>query len=632
VFTDMTAIKDMEEKSATALVEALEANKVKSEFLAKMSHEIRTPMNAIIGMTELVLREKTSITVREHTVTIKQASENLLSLINDLLDFSKIETGIIQIQSEQYSLSSLINDVVNITKVRMTYPGVQLIVDLNKDVPNILIGDVARIRQVLINVLSNAVKHTRQGKIVLSVNNEPLFKDTMDLILTIEDTGSGIKKEEINKLFTEYYQVRSTTDGVGLGLPITQGLVAAMNGVINVESEYGIGSKFTIRIPQKVGDPEQQAVFNASHEKINALYEHSEVSVFTAPEARVLVVDDISTNLRVVAGFLSPYKMTVDLCLSGAEAIELIKSNEYDLVFMDYRMPEMDGVEATGKIRALGASDPYYSTLPIIALTADAVTGRKEMLMENGFSDFISKPINKNELDSVLKKWIPKSKIHDPVTILPETVSEPEVIPITIDGLDIKKGIQLSGGKLDNYYEILASFHTDASTRLDLIKSIIDTEDFDYYMTVVHALKSATAYIGADEVSNLAASLENATQTKDLVFIKSKNNLFSAALEKLLENIKDALISHDKDSFSYITQDSFYGDPDMQKELSNLKSALENMDIVDTNNSVDTLLKLARTEDEKKAIRNISHYILLFEYDKANALIDKLYANLQSFL
>jgi len=512
-------LKEMENKLESAMHGAIEANNAKSEFLAKMSHEIRTPMNAIIGLTELILREDTSNPVQENAATIKQASVNLLSIINDLLDFSKIEAGNMKIIPVSYSLSVLINDVISIIRMKIPDSNVLFTVNLDRSLPRALIGDDVRIRQVLINILVNAVKYTDSGHISLTVKGEFTDKQNINMFMSVEDTGSGIKQEDLDSLFTEYFQSGSGSieklDGVGLGLAITRGIVEAMDGDIFVESEYGKGSTFTVKVPQRVNSPEKLAVVDRPKEKSAIILEQREVYAdslfstvyqlgvrceltssvevfngmmtagsynfafissglffdnrdallevcadtkivllsefgesvpegvwlnlsmpvhtviianvfngitdpdaiiktdeilvsFTAPDARVLVVDDVSYNLRVAQGLLRPYKMSVDLRISGPEAIDAVKAKRYDLVFMDHRMPGMDGVETTERIRALGDSDSYFNKLPIIALTADAVSGMRDMFMQSGFDDFLSKPIDTVVLNSVLEKWIPK--------------------------------------------------------------------------------------------------------------------------------------------------------------------------------------------------------------------------------
>ena len=411
--------REMERKLEFALLEATEASKAKSEFLAKMSHEIRTPMNAIIGMSELVLREKTSDEVHENASMIKQAGVSLLSIINDILDFSKIETGKLEIQPIEYSLSSLINDVRNIIQVRVADTEVDFIVNLEGDIPDALIGDVVRIRQSLINILENAVRHTESGQISLTIKGEPAQnagdnaddngEGTIILTMVMEDTGRGIKQDDLADIFAEYYQVNTggavSTGGVGLGLAITWGFINAMKGEISVDSEFGKGTIFTIKLPQKVGSFDKMASADYKSEVVS-----DNVVSFTAPEAKILIVDDTPTNLRVVNGLLMPYEMHVELRTSGADAVEAIRNNRYDLTFMDHFMPEMDGVETTERIRAMGDEDPYYAELPIIALTANAVTGMREMFLQSGFNDFLSKPIDTVQLNSVLAKWIPKGK------------------------------------------------------------------------------------------------------------------------------------------------------------------------------------------------------------------------------
>ena len=503
----------------TELLKAIDkadtANRTKSEFLAKMSHEIRTPMNAIIGMTELALRSNDLNEAREHILTVKQSSGNLLSIINDILDFSKIESGKMDIIQEQYSFSSLINDVISIIRMKVIDSQIHFIVNVDSNIPNKLIGDEIRIRQILINILSNAVKYTEKGFVSFTVNKESPGKDSVNLIMAIRDSGVGIKHDNLQKLFAEYIQFdigkNKNVEGTGLGLAITHNLVKAMGGKIEVSSEYGKGSDFTVMLPQKIISDKPSAAVDNPHEKKVIVYEQRElyansimnaldnlgvnftlvsedsylldkmagaehaflfisyalykknmeamariesnskivvltdfgetvpdknmsflampvysisianilngisdsfsysennefIAGFTAPEAQVLIVDDIITNLKVAKGLLAPYRMQVDLCKSGEMAIEAVKANSYDLVFMDHLMPEMDGIETTKQIRA------FEARIPIVALTANAVSGTREMFLENGFNDFLSKPIDIIQLNAILERWIPKEK------------------------------------------------------------------------------------------------------------------------------------------------------------------------------------------------------------------------------
>jgi signal transduction histidine kinase/CheY-like chemotaxis protein len=519
-------IRDLREQKAMVQLakqqaEAEAANRAKSSFLASMSHEIRTPMNAIMGMAELALRADNMNTVREHIFTVKQAAANLLSIINDILDFSKIESGKLEIVSKDYLLTTLINDVISIIRMRVIDSKLRFVVNLDSNIPNALVGDEIRIRQAILNILGKAVKDTEKGFISFTVRGTPVDENMIGLELEVKDSGRGIKEEDVKKLFNEYTQFdlekNRGIEGTGLGLAITRGILKAMGGEISVESEYGKGSVFTVRLPQQICSGKALAAVENPSEKNILVFERYEIYAdsiryaienlgvkctlvtdagemyekmsgneynyifvshglyiknkdaisgfgqntkivvltefgetvgdnrlnvlampvyslsianilngttgnfsysenneyivrFTAPEANILVVDDIVTNLKVANGLLLPYKMRVDLCKSGVTAIEAVKTNRYDIVFMDHIMPVMDGIEATLKIRAMGDKDLYYKEVPVIALTANAGSGRKEMFLENGFNDFLSKPIDTVKLDAVLRKWIPKVK------------------------------------------------------------------------------------------------------------------------------------------------------------------------------------------------------------------------------
>ena len=417
----------------TFITDAENASKAKGNFLANMSHEIRTPMNAIIGMAELILREELPPEAQDHAETIKNSGKHLLAIINDILDFSKIESGKMDIMDVEYSFHTMINDLLSVINTRMVNPKVQFIAYMEQNIPNRMIGDEVRIRQVLLNLLSNAVKYTREGSITLNVKWEKISDDALTLIIKIKDTGIGIKKEDLEKLHLEYSQFdvekNRNIEGTGLGLSIAYSLVQLMGGEINAESTYGTGSVFTLSLPQKyvpgavieltnddvIRTGQKILLSGNTHAAIRkatvnaGLDDNKQAFVkFRMPAARILVVDDFTTNLKVAKGLFAPYKATVDTCLSGKEALEAVKQSEYDLIFMDYMMPEMDGVEAVKQLRAL--DDVKHKTLPIIALTANALVGAKEMFLENGFDDFISKPIEVMKLNQILAKWVPTEK------------------------------------------------------------------------------------------------------------------------------------------------------------------------------------------------------------------------------
>ncbi|MDR2559182.1 MAG: response regulator [Oscillospiraceae bacterium] len=718
--------------------QAEQGNRAKSAFLAHMSHEIRTPMNAIIGMTELALREENPNDLREHVLTVKQASSNMLSIINDILDFSRIEAGNLKIITKDYLFSSLLNDVINIIRMKIIDSPVRFAVNADCNIPNSLIGDEVRIRQILINLLGNAVKYTDKGFVLFNAYCETtendLGSDTTTLIMEISDSGRGIKPEHVERLFGEYVQIdderRHGIEGVGLGLTITKSLVKAMYGTIQVESEYGKGSKFIVKLPQKVSSNDKLAAIDNPESKKVLIYERREIysdsihsaienmkgyctvisdeveleetitnntfnfiftsytlyerskdifikskdnarivllaefgekiperglSVlsmpvysmaianilnnisdsylyseineavvrFTAPGAKVLVVDDINTNLRVAKGLLTPYQMQIDLCSSGMEAIAAVQSKDYDIIFMDHRMPEMDGMEATARIRALSDGDEkYFTNVPIVALTANAVSGTREMFLENGFDEYLSKPIDTVKLNSVLDKFIPKKKqrglSETSSIILPQIELEIKP-PVAIKGINVNKGIAVSAGSLTNYMETLSMFFEDGTERAEQLKEYIASGDMESYTTCVHALKSAAKNIGAEELSKLAYNLEYASKHGDTAFVNKSNGLFLDDLNELLVRIKQAVSSSHNG-----TEPT---DMNLLKPgLTALAKALEEMDAGAINSAINELHKNARNEKIAEAVRGISAKILMSEYNEAAESVKKLLA------
>lgn len=408
---DMTETQKAFDMINESREEAEEASRAKSNFLANMSHEIRTPMNAIIGMSDLLL-DKDDLSSDSKTMVdnIKNAGKGLLGIINDILDVSKIEAGKYELVKDEYSVPDMINDVVTISQVRFQETSVKFVVDVDESLPEKLIGDELRIRQIMINIVGNAAKFTNEGSVTMSVtgaNEGQKFK----LMVKVKDTGIGIKEEDIEKLFKSFNQVDTRRNrnvaGTGLGLALSKGLANLMNGDITVCSEYGKGSEFNIVLEQEIVGKQVIGGLKAaslSSKNYSKTVKKSDVEIIPKPGKKVLVVDDINMNLMVAKGLLKVYGVEVDLASSGQEAIDMVQKKDYDLVFMDHMMPVMDGVDATHRIRNL--SGEKYQKLCIVALTANAIAGTKEQLLSEGMQDYLAKPIERVKLKEIMDKWL----------------------------------------------------------------------------------------------------------------------------------------------------------------------------------------------------------------------------------
>ncbi len=407
---------NLEEQTALAeenRLEAERANQAKGDFLANMSHEIRTPMNAIIGMNEMVMREEISPKAAQYSQDIYNAGQTLLAIINDILDFSKIESGKMEIVPVSYELGSLLNDVLNMVNKKVHDKGLELVADISPDVPHQLFGDEIRIRQIILNLVNNAVKYTDQGKVTLKVEHRKREDGDIDLLVSVADTGIGIREEDLDKLFNSFQRVDMSVnrkvEGTGLGLSIAKQLVEQMNGTIRVDSTYGQGSTFAICLPQKVEDAAPIGDFAGA---VARMYKdrRAEEIAFTAPEARILVVDDNKVNLVVAKGLIRETKIQVDSVLSGAEALEKIKTEKYHIILLDHMMPVMDGMETIKKMRE--QEENASREAAVIALTANAISGSREMYLAAGFDDYLSKPINAARYKEMICKYLPPELIH----------------------------------------------------------------------------------------------------------------------------------------------------------------------------------------------------------------------------
>jgi len=549
---DITEHKAMEE-------EARSASRAKSAFLANMSHELRTPLNVVIGLTDLVLEEDNLADhIKENLAKISSAGSTLLNIVNDILDFSKIESGKVELTPVEYHMASLLNDVVTLVSTRLGEKPITFTLNISENLPSRLYGDDLRIKQIFNNLLSNAIKYTRNGSIELSVKCRREDCDVW-MEVSVKDTGIGITKENLKKLFMDYHQVDTranrSIEGTGLGLAITKRLTELMGGEISVESEYGKGSVFSVYMRQGyLTDTPIGPTVVENLRKFRYADDKRDVSKklvrYDLSYARVLVVDDMQTNLDVASGLLRKYKMQVDCLTSGHEAAERIRSGDpvYNAIFMDHMMPGMDGIETATLIRSYNSE--YARKIPIIALTANAIQGTENMFYAHGFQAFISKPIDIKELDSVLKKWVRNEP--EPMKSSSETSSSPittaenddKNLEINIPGVDTKAGLSLYDDDMEIYLPTLRSYVAYTTDVLEKLKNVSE-ETLPDYIINVHGLKGTSASIGAEIVRESALNLEKLAKAGDLQGVMERNDRFIKGTESIVANIKKWLEKHD---------------------------------------------------------------------------------------
>jgi len=517
--------------------EAEQANAAKSDFLANMSHEIRTPINAVLGMNEMILRESDDANVREYAGKAHNAGKTLLNLINDILDLSKIEAGKMEIVNDVYYLSSVLNNVVNMMRVKAEEKKLEFRVEVDEKIPDLLMGDDTRISQVIINILNNAVKYTREGSVCLKVEKadaltadgtDAVGEDEVVLKISVSDTGIGIREEDMGKLFGNFERLdqkaNKNVEGTGLGLSITVKMLEMMNGRIEVESVYGKGSTFTIYIPQAVEGDVMIGDFEAKFaEYVKSLNDYKET--FRAPDAHILVVDDNEMNLFVVEKLLKTTEVTVSCCDSGERCLELIRQRHYDVILLDHMMPELDGVETLKRMKEM--KHHLCKDTPVIALTANAIVGVREMYLADGFDDYLSKPVDANELEAMLRKHLPEDKVI--VEILEPQVSVEEFFTPLPDEeceepgqyIDRDTAMIYCAGSDEIFREFLGMFCNLYEKKKAKILSCYDSGNWEEYGIELHSLKSTSLSIGGKRISELAFELEKAGKSGDEAFIRA---------------------------------------------------------------------------------------------------------------
>ena len=540
--------EEAKEEAERAKEIAQEANRAKSDFLANMSHEIRTPINAVLGMDEMILRESADAQIQEYALNIKQAGSMLLSLINDILDFSKIESGRMDIIPVDYDLGMLLGDTIDMIRSRAEEKKLSLEWNIDANTPVHLHGDEVRIRQILMNLLTNAVKYTQKGKVVLTVSGKRAA-DRVLLRVSVRDTGIGIKEEDMERLFDSFQRVDESRnrniEGSGLGLTITTRLLKLMGSELGVESTYGEGSEFYFCLEQTLLDDQ---VIGADFRKYYA-DEKEKISVadvqFYAPDARILVVDDNEMNLKVFTGLLKRHGMQIDTAMSGRECLALLAENTYHIIFMDHLMPEMDGVETFRRIRMLKTNRSRDAV--VIILTANAVSGARAMYLREGFRDYLSKPVIAEKLERMIRKYLPEDLLVQsepaPAEELPAEATGQVEDSQSEDGLvDWKKGKALCMDSEEFYREILQIFLDSAAD--EELRKHYEESDFENYRIKVHSMKSNLANIGAKTASELAKKLELALKNDhDEAYVREHHEEFLAVYGKVVSEVRAYLES-----------------------------------------------------------------------------------------
>lgn len=649
--TKKTAVKKEKVSSLSKVQEQLQQKNVELEaamnaaekaegardiFLANMSHELRTPINTILGLNELILRESQEETIKEYARDIRQAGNVLLTLVSDILDFSKLEADKLYLSEGIYDVSSLLNDLINSVSVQLRRKRLDLKLEIAQDIPYKLQGDEIHIRQIISNLLSNAVKFTEKGRVTLYFNWKKISEEEIELDVIVKDTGIGIKEEDIPKLFRAFQRmdstVRSKDDRTGLGLAITKRLVEMMGGELTVQSVYGKGTAFSFQIRQKVVDFAPLGDFEKHYrESLRSIEDYHEK--FIAPMGRVLIVDDNAMNLAVAQGLLKGTRLQVDVAASGEECLELIKRKTYHVICMDHMMPVMDGVQTLHAIRALEGNPSR--DIPVIALTANAVAGARELYLKEGFQDYLTKPIDADKFENMLIEYLPDNVVYMTHNMNINDAYEEEEAgnelsiresQLYLMGFNLRNGLKYMGGDKALYGKVLHDFHSILQEKEEALKDFLKKGDMPGYMIIVHSLKGNARNVGADDLADEAFELEKMAKAGQVEDVTVRSPILFSLMSNMRNSLKVYLDNEEKlavkqeeeevQEIENITED------DWEKALRELADRLDDFDGDTALVRIRELKRFDRPESDKKMLRLCEKAVKDFAYDIALEVVN----------
>lgn len=635
--------KEQFEQKNVELEEAINAAKKASSardiFLANMSHELRTPINTILGLNELIIRESQDEAIKEYALDIRQAGSVLLTLVSDILDFTKLEAGQMELMEGIYDISSLLNDLINGISLQLRKKKLDLELDIANDIPYKLSGDEIHIRQIISNLLSNAVKYTEKGKITLHLGWKRISEDEIKLELSVKDTGIGIKKSDIPKLFGVFQRMDSTArnkkDRTGLGLAITNRLVEMMGGRLEVQSTYGKGSEFSFSIAQKVIDNAPLGDFEKQYnESLRSTENYTQK--FIAPMGRILIVDDNAMNLAVAQGLLKQTRLQIDVASSGEECLALIKRKTYHLICLDHMMPVMDGVETLHAIRALEGNPS--ADIPVIALTANAVAGAREFYLNEGFQDYLTKPIDADKFENMLIEYLPDNVVYltnrqnmerDYVKEEAELSLDIRESQLYIIGFNIRNGLKYMGGDKALYSKVLHDFHLILKEKEEALRDFLKKGDMPGYAIIVHSLKGNARNVGADGLADEAFELEKMSKAGRLEDVEVRSPILFNMMKSMRNSLKIYLDNEARaeaqaeagaekaDGTEKENETLTITEDEWKKALRELADRLDDFDGDSVNEKIAELKRYDRPEPDKRVLRLCEKAVKDYAYDVA---------------